>query len=164
MKRILLICGAVLAVLVIAALTVPFSIPKPAYKARIESAATSALNRDVELTGDVSISVFPRISASIDGVTVANPEGFARDSMIMAGELRGSVKWLPLLSGKVDVQEITFVDADVFLQKRADGETNWQFGAGKSQEDTPDSEGSGSGKASIGKARLQNASLTYQDD
>ena len=164
MKRILLICGAVLAVLLIAALTVPFFIPKSAYKARIETAATNALNRDVELTGDVSISIFPRISASIDGVTVANPEGFARDDMIKAGELRGSVKWLPLLSGKVDVQQITFVDADVFLQKRADGETNWQFGTGKAEEKTSESEGSGSVKASIGHARLQNASLTYQDD
>ncbi|KCZ53755.1 hypothetical protein HY29_15910 [Hyphomonas beringensis] len=164
MKRILLICGAVLAVLLIAALTVPFFVPKSAYKTRIETAATNALNRDVELTGDVSISIFPRISASIDGVTVANPEGFAREDMIKAGELRGSVKWLPLLSGKVDVQQITFVDADVFLQKRADGETNWQFGTGKAEEKKTASEGGGSVKASIDHARLQNASLTYQDD
>nr|WP_321361650.1 AsmA family protein [uncultured Hyphomonas sp.] len=163
MKRTILILAGVFGLLLVAALTVPFFVPKSVYKAEIEKAATNALNRDVQLTGDVSVSVFPRISARVGGVTVANPDGFSTPNMIEAGELRGSVKWLPLLSRRVEVQELSFVDANVQLEKLADGRTNWDFGTSSDAEQpAPASEGGGV-SASIGKASLKNASLTYTD-
>jgi AsmA protein len=163
MKRVLLIISSIAVLLIIAAFSVPFFIPKSVYKAQIERAATNALQREVTLVGDVNISVFPRISASVQQVTVANPEGFATPTMIEAGELRGSVKWMPLLSRRVDVQEIAFVDANVFLQRKADGSTNWELAA--TDETTPTTEDSAGGfEAGIESAVLQNASLTFQDD
>lgn len=162
MKRILLILAGIFGLLLITALAVPFFVPKAVYKAQIEKAATSALAREVLLTGDVSVSVFPRISASVGGVTVANPEGFSTPNMIEAGELRGSVKWLPLLSRRVEVQELSFVDANVQLEKLADGRTNWEFGAAASEAPAPSSE-DGNVSASIAKASLRNAALTYRD-
>ena len=77
MKRVLLIVSGIAALLIIAAFSVPFFIPKSVYKNQIENAATNALQRDVTLAGDVKISVFPRISASVERVSVANPDGFA---------------------------------------------------------------------------------------
>jgi len=163
MKRVLLIVSGIVALLIIAAFSVPFFIPKSVYKNQIENAATNALQRDVTLAGDVKISVFPRISASVEQVSVANPDGFATPNMIEAGALRGSVKWMPLLSRRVDVQEIAFVDADVFLQRKADGNTNWEFASSK--EASPPPEGTnGSFDAGIESAILKNASLTFQDD
>ena len=163
MKRVLLIVSGIVVLLIIAAFSVPFFIPKSVYKNQIENAATNALQRDVTLAGDVKISVFPRISASVEQVSVANPDGFATPNMIEAGALRGSVKWMPLLSRRVDVQEIAFVDADVFLQRKADGNTNWEFASSK--EASPPPEGTnGSFDAGIESAILKNASLTFQDD
>ena len=163
MKRVLLIVSGIVALLIIAAFSVPFFIPKSVYKNQIENAATNALQRDVTLAGDVKISVFPRISASVERVSVANPDGFATPNMIEAGALRGSVKWMPLLSRRVDVQEIAFVDADVFLQRKADGNTNWEFASSK--EASPPPEGTnGSFDAGIESAILKNASLIFQDD
>ena len=163
MKRVLLIVSGIAALLIIAAFSVPFFIPKSVYKNKIENAATNALQRDVTLAGDVKISVFPRISASVERVSVANPDGFATPNMIEAGALRGSVKWMPLLSRRVDVQEIAFVDADVFLQRKADGNTNWEFASSK--EASPPPEGTnGSFDAGIESAILKNASLIFQDD
>ena len=168
MKRILLILAGIFGLLLVAALTVPFFVPKSVYKTQIEKAATSALNRDVVLTGDVSVSVFPRISASVGGVTVANPNGFSAPNkfsapnMIEAGELRGSVKWMPLLSRRVEVQELSFVDANVQLEKLADGRTNWDFGSSETEQPAPAGDGGGV-SASIAKASLKNASLTYND-
>ena len=165
MKRTLLILAGIFGLVLVTALAVPFFVPKSVYKTQIEKAATGALHRDVLLTGDVSVSVFPRISASVGGVTVANPDGFSGPNMIEAGELRGSVKWLPLLSRRVEVQELSFVDANVQLEKLADGRTNWDFG-GAQETPAPAGETGGTGgvSASIGKASLKNASLTYRDD
>ena len=164
MKRFLLIGSGILALLVIAALSVPFFIPKSVYKAQIEKAATNALQRDVTLAGEVDISVFPRISATVRQVSVANPEGFATPNMIEAGELRGSVKWMPLLSQRVDVQELAFIDAQVLLQKREDGRTNWEFAEADPAPAENEGGASGGFEAGIESAVLENASLTFRDD
>ncbi|WP_290497792.1 AsmA family protein [Hyphomonas sp. UBA4494] len=163
MKRVILIVSGIAALLIIAAFSVPFFIPKSVYKNQIENAATNALQRDVTLAGDVKISVFPRISASVEQVSVANPDGFATPNMIEAGALRGSVKWVPLLSRRVDVQEIAFVDADVVLQRKADGNTNWEFASSKEASPPPERT-NGSFDAGVESAILKNASLTFQDD
>ncbi|MEO0785788.1 MAG: AsmA family protein, partial [Pseudomonadota bacterium] len=163
MKRILIFAGIGLVVLLIAAAIVPFLIPSEVYKRQIEEAATNALGREVAVQGDVSLSIFPQIAASVDGVSVANPEGFSREHMVEAGALKGVVKWGPLLSRRVEVAEIAFVDADVMLERRDDGAVNWEFGpAGR--ETAPDDGGAGgSVDAGIDRARLENARLVFDD-
>ena len=163
MKRFIYILLGLISILVVAALVVPFLIPSEVYKNQIEKAATNALNRDVALNGDVKISVFPRISASVENVTVSNPEGFEGDHMITAGALRGSVKWMPLLSQRVDVQELAFIDANVGLQRLADGRANWDFSNGEPAPTPDPDKKNGSVDAAIAAARLKNATLTYSD-
>lgn len=164
MKRIFLISGLVFLVLVTAVVTVPFLVPNSVYKAQIEKAATNALGRDVDVAGDVSISVFPGISASVAIVSVANPEGFAEKHMITAGALKGSVRLLPLLSRKVEINELEFVDADVRLVRLADGRANWMFGTDEEPTPAPSEDGEAQGfSTTIGKFALENASLSYED-
>ncbi|MEQ9316211.1 MAG: AsmA family protein [Henriciella sp.] len=164
MKRIFLISGLVFLVFVAAIIAVPFLVPNSVYKAQIEKAATNALGRDVEVAGDVSISVFPGISASVADVSVANPDGFADDHMITAGALKGSVRLWPLLSRKVEINELEFVDADVRLVRLADGRANWMFGTGEEPAPEPDEdENAQAFSTTIGKFALQNASLSYDD-
>ncbi|MFN7056743.1 AsmA family protein [Hyphomonas sp.] len=169
-KRIALISAAIAGLLIAALLTVPFLVPKSVYRAQIERAATQALQRDVVLSGDVRLSVFPQIAASVGGVTVANPQGFDGPYMIQAGELRGSVRLLPLLSGRVEVRELAFVDASVSLQRLEDGSTNWVFGdpappaerpPAPAPSETPAAPRSFNG--GVEQARLTNAMLAYRD-
>lgn len=163
MQRIALIAGGIFILLVGAALAVPFLIPKSVYRAQIERAAGEALQRTVTLDGDVRLSLFPRIGASIGGMKVANPEGFEGAYMIEAGELRGAVKWAPLLFGqRVEVHELAFVDASVSLQKKADGTTNWVLEDKAPAE--PDAETGGGFNGAVEQLRLENASLTFRDD
>lgn len=166
-KRVGLIAGGVVALLLVGLVTVPFLVPKEVYRAQIERSATQALQRQITLTGDVKVSIFPSIAASVGGVTVANPPGFDGPYMVEAGELRGSVRLMPLLSRRVEVKELAFVDAKVSLQKLADGQTNWVFApAEPSAEPGPAPPPAGEQKGFNGgveQARLENASLTYRD-
>lgn len=163
MKRIALIAGGIFVLLIGAALTVPFLVPKSVYRAQIERAAGQALQRKVTLDGDVRLSLFPRIAASVGGMKVANPEGFDGPYMIEAGELRGAVKWAPLLFGqRVEVHELAFIDAAVSLQVKEDGTTNWVLEkAPPSTTGTPPSGGGFNG--AVENVRLRNASLVYDD-
>jgi AsmA protein len=163
MNRIALISVGIFFVLIGGLLTMPFLIPKSVYRAQIERAAGEALQRKVTLDGDVRLSIFPRIAASIGGMKVSNPEGFDDPYMIEAGELRGGVKWAPLLFGqRVEVYELAFIDASVSLQKRADGSTNWVL-----NDKPPSHPGTGTGggfNGAVEHLRLENASLSFRDD
>jgi len=163
MDRIALISVGIFLVLIGGLLTMPFLIPKSVYRAQIERAAGEALQRKVTLDGDVRLSIFPRIAASIGGMKVSNPEGFDGPYMIEAGELRGGVKWAPLLFGqRVEVYELAFIDASVSLQKRADGSTNWVL-----NDKPPSHPGTGTGggfNGAVEHLRLENASLSFRDD
>ncbi|MEE9381254.1 MAG: AsmA family protein [Hyphomonadaceae bacterium] len=163
MKRILFGVLGIVVLLIAAAAIVPFLIPNEVYKARIETEASKALGRDVILNGDVSLSVFPSISARIGDVTVANPDGFSGDQMITAGSMKASVRWAPLLSKRVEVAELSFVDADVSLERLADGRVNWIFSSGTSDPENPTEPTEGGFEGGIDKARLVNASVRYSD-
>ena len=162
MKRIIIGFVALVFIAIAGVIGVALLTPKDVYKQKIEEAATSALGRDLKLTGDVGLSVFPRIAARIEGVTLSNPEGFSDPYMLQAGALKASVKWGPLFTGRVEVQEIAFVDADVKLEVLADGRANWEFETGEA-ETTEDEASSASIDAGIDRARLTNASLSYVD-
>ncbi len=165
MKRILIVVSVIALLLVATLVALPFLIPSSVYKAQIEKAATSALGREVTLLGDAKLSVFPVISARIDGAQVANPDGYEGTYMIEAGELKGSVKLWPLFTGKVEINQITLSDATVRLERLADGRANWEFGSAttspdaRPQDDTKD----GSLRAGIARARLTNAAVFYID-
>lgn len=164
MKRVLIIAGALFAILIAVAVTLPFLIPSSVYKAQIESAATNALGRDVVLKGDASLSVFPIIAARVDGVEIANPDGFSDPVMIEAGSLRASIKILPLLSRRVEVSQIALDDATVRLERLADGQVNWEFTPEQTQTPEDDtSESAGSLETGIDRAKLSNTAVFYRD-
>ena len=164
MKRILIITGAILAILIAALIIVPFLVPTSVYKTQIEAAASTALDRKVTLKGSPSLSILPIISARVDGVEVANPEGFSDPLMIEAGSLRASVKLLPLLSRRVEIAQITLNDATVRLERLADGRANWEFAAAdEGSESTPPADGSSGLDTGIDRAALSNAAVYYRD-
>ncbi len=157
MKRLLIIASIFVLTLVTAAIAIPFLVPSSVYRAQIEQAASTALGREVTLLGEAKLSVFPTISVKIGGAQVANLEGFDGAYMIEAGQLRGSVKLLPLLSKRVEVNRITLSDATIRLERLADGTTNWEFIT--PDPDAPDSTFNGG----IARARLTNTAVYYKD-
>ncbi len=164
MKRILIIVSAIVVILAIAIITLPFLIPSSVYKAQIEKAATTALGREVTLLGEAKLSIFPVISAKIGGAQVGNPEGFEGDYIIEAGELKGSVKLWPLFSRKVEISEITLTDATIRLERLSDGRANWQFGTPGIDPDGDPGDETGAGlNTGIARARLTNAAIYFTD-
>lgn len=162
MKRLLIILSAFVAILLAAAVIIPFLIPTSVYKTQIESAASKALDREVTLQGNPKLSILPVISARIEGAQISNPDGFSDPLMIEAGSLQANVKLLPLLSRRVEVGKITLDDATVRLERLADGRVNWEFGD-SSSETGPDEEPSSGFETGIDRAALSNASVFYRD-
>lgn len=163
MKRFALIIGGLVVVLVAALIIVPNLIPSSVYKSQIEQTASTALDREVTLLGDARLSLFPSISARIEGAQVANPEGFEGEHMIEAGELIGKVKLLPLLTGKVEISEVGLRDTRIRLEQLEDGRANWIVGTTSEASETTETEEGGSFETGIDRAFIENASVTYID-
>lgn len=156
MKRLLYIAGGITGLLLIAALVIPMLVPTSVYRTQIEQAASEALGVEVTVSGDPRFSILPRIAARIDGVTVANPEGFAADHILKVTEAQANVALLPLFSQKVEIKELVFRDLDIRIEADADGKTNLEYLIPESSDDSEQTF-----LTTVDRARLENASIYY---
>jgi len=129
MRKLLIVVGALILLLIAAILILPSLVPSSVYKDKIEEQISASLDRDVDIQGDVSLSVFPTLRAKADSVKIANAEGFAAADFASMSSLEAGVKLMPLLSKKVEITKFTLIDPVISLEKKANGDVNWAFGA-----------------------------------
>lgn len=166
MRRIALISAMVAGGLIVLAfgaiLIVPQLIPSDVYRERIQTAASNALGREVAVTGDVKLRVFPRIEARAGATTISNPEAFGDAPFASMGELRAAVKLIPLLFQRVEVDEFVLVEPNIALVALEDGTNNWTFVSTRA----PSQSQTGSGSplsASLGDVRIVEGTVSYED-
>ncbi len=140
MRRVLIWGAAGLAALLVAAVAAFFLIDLSRYKPVLEEQASAALGRPISIAGRLEIgrSLTPSLSAS--GVSLANVPGGSREEMARIGRLEVGVELLPLLGGDVSITHFVVVDADILLEKGADGVGNWVFASPETVPESPDSE------------------------
>ena len=117
-KTILIAGGVILAVIVLVILALLFG-PK-ALRSRIEAIASKALGMDVHVRGEVSVSLFPALGASLADIRVTNG---GSDVATVAGMKMG-LKLLPLITGRVRISRIELVKPAVSILRQKDGTLN----------------------------------------
>jgi len=164
MGRILVIAGGVLALLLGALMIIPNLIPQEVYRAKIEEEASKALGRQVKVTGNIGVSIFPRLEARAGASTIANPEGFGDAPFASMKELRAAVALWPLLFQNVEIDEFVLVEPTIGLVNLENGKNNWtfDFGSTPSKEGEPPKQG-GSMGAALRDVRIENGKVSYDD-
>ncbi|MEM9705775.1 MAG: AsmA family protein [Pseudomonadota bacterium] len=165
MKRFL--AGALVLVAMLAALAViaPMLISGESLKPRIETAATSALSRNVKVNGNISLAVFPSIALVANDVVVSNPAGFDAENFLELEQLRFSLALLPLLSRNISIKEFVLVEPLFNLESNQDGAVNWVFESGN----TPETESADTANGvsieelSLGDVRVARGQVHYVD-
>lgn len=162
MRKLFTALVVILALGVAALVLAPGLIPASAYKPQIESAASSALGRQVTMAGDIRFSFFPRLEVLVQDVTVANADWAKADNLAAISELGLGLELMPLLSGELVLQEFTLTDPVINLETDAGGSTNWAF---ENAEATPSSgspenpQGTGSQVSAVQDIRLGDVQL-----
>ncbi|HHL42337.1 MAG TPA: AsmA family protein, partial [Hellea balneolensis] len=128
MRKLFIVLGVLILLLVAAVLILPSLVPSSVYKSRIEEQISTSLGRKVDIAGDVKLSVFPTLKAKAKQVTIANADGFTPSYFAKMDTLEAGVKLLPLLSKKVEITKFNLVNADINLTKAKSGDVNWAFG------------------------------------
>jgi len=129
LKIIALVLGGVLAALVALAIYVA-TLDLSSYKADIEQAVEEATGRALTISGELDLAWRPGPTITASGLRLANAAGESpgarADSMATVGELSVSVGLWPLLSGRIDVTNMTLRNLLLRLERDADGAGNWQ--------------------------------------
>src|SRR6266852_2201701 len=113
----------VVALVVGAILALPFLIDLNKYQNQYKPLIEDALNRKVQLQ-DIRLTIWPRIGARVAGFAVLDDPAFGSSPFTSLASLDVGVKLMPLLSGKVEVEEITLRDPVITVIKNKNGVLN----------------------------------------
>jgi AsmA protein len=143
MKRLLVIVGIIVAVLVVAALALPLFINVDTFRPNLEKSLSTSLNRQVQI-GKLSASLFSG-GASASQISISDDPAFNKGPFLQAGSLKVGVHLMPLIfSRRLEVTGITVDRPDIVLLKNAAGKWNFSTlgaSASKPKQSSPESGG-----------------------
>lgn len=121
--KILIGLGVLVVLLVVAILSLPFLIDLNKYQDQYKPLIEEALNRKIDLK-DIRLTIWPRIGVRVAGFTVQDDPAYGTGPFASLTSLDVGVKLMPLLSKKVEVEEITLRDPLITVIKNRKGEMN----------------------------------------
>ncbi|MCI0484735.1 MAG: AsmA family protein, partial [candidate division NC10 bacterium] len=104
-------------------LSLPFLIDLNKYQDQYKPLIEEALNRKVQLQ-DIRLTIWPRFGARIGGFTILDDPSFGSGPFASLTSLDVGVKLMPLLTKKIEVEEITLRDPVITVIKNQAGVTN----------------------------------------
>lgn len=121
--KMLVAIGVVVLLVVVLILSLPFLIDLNTYQDQYRPIIEEVLNRKIALQ-DIRLTIWPRIGARVAGFSVMDDPAFAAGPFASLTSLDVGVKLLPLLSQRVEVEEITLRDPVITVIKNQDGVMN----------------------------------------
>jgi hypothetical protein len=159
-RRKLFIAGGVIACLVLAgAIAWPrFSDASP-FKPWVVAAVKQATGRDLVIDGPARFALLPTPRIVADNVRFANAEGTKDAQMLDVKSVSIGPAWMALLTGRVEIGELTLVQPTVVLERDANGTPNWDFGFAP-----PPTGAAGNGAGlRVGRLRIRDGKASYLD-
>ncbi len=134
MKRIVLIGGAVLVLLLAAVAAVPFLIDPNAFRPMLEARLSQALGREVKL-GELKLSILSG-SVTANDLSIADDPAYSRTPFVQAKSLAIGVEVWPLIASRqLHVTGLTIDGPAIALIQAPNGEWNFsKLGASRSAE------------------------------
>jgi AsmA protein len=124
-KIILSIIAAMVFLIVIAIFTLPFFVDPNDFKPEIASAVKDKTGRDLILTGELKLSIFPWLGITTGQMALGNAAGFQERPFATLEESDIKVKLLPLLTKKIEISRIIIKGLIINLSKNPQGISNW---------------------------------------
>lgn len=160
-----IVFGILVLLLVAAAVALPLLVDPNDFKPRIVSAVKDATGRDLEIPGDIKLSVFPWLGAELGAVRLGNAPGFGNEPFASVEGVEVRVKLLPLLQKQVEIGKVVVEQPVIRLAKNVEGRTNWDDLAGEqpATETQPQPETQAPPDFSVDGVEIRNAHILYSD-
>lgn len=159
MRRVLLWIAGILVLLVAGVVVAIFVID---WTDQAESMASAAMGREVRI-GSLDIDPGWTTTVHATDVNVANTEWGKSDALFALEEGRVSVRVWPLITGRTEIPEIVLRRPVIALEKNAEGQANWDVGAGAEAAGEAVKPDERSEVPLIGRLIIEDGKLSYRD-
>jgi len=163
-KKVLKITGIVIVVLLAAAFIIPL-----VFKKQITELVKSEINKSIEAKvdfTDVGLSLFrhfPKVSISINDLTVVGSGEFERDTLISTKSLDASVNLMSVIRGNnIKVSGVFLESPRIHALVNKDGKANWDIAKADTSAST-DSSAPSAFHMTLQKYRISNGYIYYKD-
>lgn len=124
-KRIALGLIALVAIIAVVGVFAVSHLDLTRQKARIETRVFEETGRELQINGALNPSLFPWLGLSFSEVSMGNAQEFPDTEFATVSSGQIKVAFLPLLTGRVEIEKVTLQGASLKLLRDADGKTNW---------------------------------------
>jgi AsmA protein len=137
MKRLLVISGIIVGVLLLVIIAVPLFINVDSFRPELEKKLSAALNRQVHI-GKLDASLLSG-GASASDISIADDPAFNKGPFLKAASVKVGVELMPLIFSKqLKVTSLTIQKPDITLLKNAAGKWNYSTLGATAQKATPE--------------------------
>jgi len=166
MKKVLVIGGGIVAILLVAIISIPFFF-KGQIKEAVIKAANENLNAKVQIEdfGLNMFSNFPNITLSLENVSLSGVGDFEGDTLVKAKSADATLNLIQLLKGNYEISKINLKEASIYAKVLEDGRVNWDVVKADAEDTAQDAEVTGDSSFSmkLQKVALDNCKLIYDD-
>jgi AsmA protein len=157
------LAGAIILLVVAGLLAVWLLINPNDYKGRVAAAVKSSTGRELVLTGDIKLSVFPWLALQLGPASLGNPRGFGAEPFLAFKRAAVRISLWRLLHKQMQIQRVEIDGLDLRLRKDESGVGNWEsFGQAPPRPANAPKEEVGGPVAELAGVRITNGRVSYQ--
>lgn len=162
MKWIIRLIGVLLVIVIVAGVSVLF-LPADRIAKLAADQIRLATGRNVSINGDVSLTLWPVLGVSADGLEVGNADWARQGPMLTAENTTIGLDARSLLVGEIRFTRIEATRPTIRLESRKDGRASWIFtdGGGEAQIETATDTQSAPQPVLIERLEVTDATLIY---
>jgi AsmA protein len=163
-KILLGLVGAIILLVLLAAVALPLFFDKEDLKGAIAKEAHRQTGRELSIDGVLDFSVFPWLALEVSDLSLSNADGFGEQPFAEIGGARVGVALMPLLRKQVLVDELTLDGLRLNLAVDARGRNNWDdLAATEETSDAEDAEPGTFSSKQVAGLNILDANIDYQD-
>jgi AsmA protein len=118
--------GALLLLIMIAIVAIHLFFDPNTLKPQISAAVKEATGRELTISGDIGLSVFPWLGIELGATSLSNAPGFDNEPFAKIDNAEIKIKLLPLLKHEVQMKTVALNGMAINLAIAKDGTSNWQ--------------------------------------
>lgn len=127
LKPVFYVLAAIVALLVVAGISVMLLFDPNDYREDIEQAVKESTGRDLAIEGELSVSIFPWLAIEVGRTRLANGAGFGDEPFASFESAKLSIRLLPMLLRRdVEISTASLDNLQLNLAKNQSGRSNWQ--------------------------------------
>lgn len=114
-----------MALIVVAVLIYVQSLDFERHRAKLAAELREATGRAIEIDGAVDLSLGLKSAFVINDLRIGNTAWGTRPDLLKVGKVEAQFQLLPLLAGRIKIDRLRLIQADLWLETNPEGQPNW---------------------------------------